>query len=257
MSNGKSAVDEFLNQAGAEESKFENKDKNPFADMKIEQEEEPEVKEEAKEEKPLPFHQDPKIRRHIEKEVARLTKNMTPREEQKFREEVSESEDLVGAFTAIIGNDTPEKQHALKMLKKTVTDLEEKAQAPLRQIEAQQRAEQEAVEELENGFENIEETFGVDLTSQDPEARKMKSKFVDFIEKIAPKDKNGDILEYPDFQETFKLFQEISKKTAPSNARNRQLASRSMAPSSESSATPAPQGNSWKDVEKFFSSLKG
>ncbi len=256
MSNGKSAIEEFLNENGSQDS-FENKDKNPFADMEIPQEEVPKVEEKEEEEKPLPFHQDPKVQRYIEKQVAKLTANMTPREEQKFREEVSESDDLVGAFTNIIGNDTPEKVHALKMLKKTISDLEEKAQAPLRQIEAEQRAEQEAIKELEDGFESVEETFNVDITSNTPQARKTRTEFVEFIEKIAPKDSNGDVIEYPDFQETFRLFQDLSKKTVPSNARNRQLAARSMAPSSESSSVPDTQDYSWKSIDKIFSKLKG
>lgn len=255
MNDKNSAVNEFLNQTNPQEQ-FETKDQNPFANITVEQKEsEPEVNENKEEEK-VPFHKDPKVQRYIQKEIAKATQGMTKTEEKKFREDVSENEDLVSAFTQIIGNDTFEKQNALKLLKKTIDDLKEQAQAPLRQIEQEKQAELQAEQELAQGFESIEETYNVDLSSNAPQARKLRSDFVDFIMKIAPKDKDGDILEYPDFTETFNLFMEINKKQTPSNARNKQLSSRSMTQSSETSAQQ-PQDTSWKGVEKFLSGLKG
>lgn len=247
MANDKNVVDEFLNQVNGEDQNLA-KEENPFNNLEIEQKEVPVVEQE--EEKPIAYHEDPKLRRYIEKEVAKATANLTPKEEQRFKEEVKE-DGFIKAFEAIIGNDTPEKVNALRMLKDEVEDIRQEARSAKEERYAEKQADIEAEQELTQGFEDIEDNFNVDLTAN----KKLRSDFIDFIERVAPKDSNGDIREYPDFQETFKLFQEINKK-APNN-RAKDLASRSMTRSSETSAIPAPTDTSWRGVEKFFSTLKG
>lgn len=265
MPNKNNAVDEFLNQVNEGNENLPEPDKDPFANVKVEQEVGAQADANAdgtkkdegdKPEKPLPFHQNPKVRRYIEKEVERLTKHLTPSQASDFREKVGEDNDLVGAFTAIIGNDTPEKVNALKMLKDTLDGIKSEARQGIEIREAEVRAENEAREELKQGFDDIEETFDVDLTSSDPVARKTRAEFIDFIKRVAPKNDQGEITAYPDFQETFTLFQEFKKKPAtPSRAK--ELASRSMERSSDASAPQAPTDTSWKGVDKFFSTLKG
>jgi hypothetical protein len=248
-----SAVDEFLGDLKNNDGDgvFEVSKENPFDDQVIETKEE-----EVKEEKALPFNQDPKIQRYIRKEVEKLTKDLTPRQTEQFQKEVSQSkdeDDLVGAFTNIIGNDTPEKVHALKMLDRTIKGLEDKAMSATRQLEAERQADIEAEQELEQGFENIEDTFNVDISSATPQARETRKKFIEFVEKIAPKDEYGEIKEYPDFEQTFDLFQKLNKPQP--NLRARELASRGMTRTSEASNATQVQGNSWKDVEKAISGM--
>jgi hypothetical protein len=248
MENNKgSVVDEFLNQVNKEGPDV--KDENPFANITVEQKEVPKV-DEPEEEKPIAYHEDPKLRRYIEKEIAKATANLTPREETKFREDVKE-DGFIKAFETIIGNDTPEKVSALRMLKDEVEGIRQEARSVREELQAEKQADIEAERELAKGFENIEETFNVDFTQN----KKLRSDFVEFIEKVAPKDEYGEIKDYPDFEETFKLFQEVNKK--PQNVRNKELASRGTQRSSDASTVPMPADTSWKGVEKFFSTLKG
>lgn len=253
MADKTSAVDEFLEQVN--EDKTLKPEADPFAGVTVEQKEEPVVKEE-KEEKPLPFHEDPKVKRYIEKEVAKLTRNLTPTQEAQFREEVSDKPDLVDAFTKIIGNDTAEKVNALNLLKETIEGIRSEARSATEMLEAERRADYEAEAELDKGFDDIENDFDVDITSNDPQARKTRNEFIDFIKRVAPKNEYGEVVEYPDFHETFSLFQETRKKTPVAN-RAKDLAARSMERGGDASAPPVPDDTSWKGVEKFFAKLKG
>ena len=248
MENNKgSVVDEFLGQVNGEEKTID--ETNPFANVTVEQKEEVKV-DEPEAEKPIAYHEDPKLRRYIEKEIAKATANLTPREETKFREDVKE-DGFIKAFETIIGNDTPEKVNALRMLKDEVEGIRQEARSVKEELQAEKQADLDAERELAKGFENIEETFNVDFTQN----KKLRSDFVEFIERVAPKDEYGEIKDYPDFEQTFKLFQEINKK--PQNVRNKELASRGTQRSSDASPTQMPTDTSWKGVEKFFSTLKG
>ena len=248
MAEDKSVVDSFLSEVNKNDAPLE--EQNPFKDVTVEQKEVPVEDEVVKEEKPLPFNQDPKIQRFIQKEVERLTKNLTPREEQRFKEDVKE-DGFVKAFETIIGNDTPEKVNALRMLKDEVEGIRQEARSAREEIQAEKQADIDAEKELAQGFENIEDEFDVDFTRN----TKLRSEFVEFIEKIAPKDEDGEIKDYPDFRQTFALFQELNKK--PQNVRNKELASRGMNRGGEATTAPIPADTSWRGVEKFFNTLKG
>lgn len=263
MSNKNSAVDEFLNQVNDGNENLVEPEKDPFANVNVDVKDGSEnnvpdankAKGGDEPEKPLPFHQDPKLKRYIEKEIAKATKNLTPTQREEFKEKVGDDPDLVGAFTAIIGNDTPEKVNALRMLGDTLNKLKQDARQGVEQRQAEIRAEREAQEALERGFEDIEENFGVDITSSDPVARKTRGEFIEFIKRVAPKNEYGEVIEYPDFEEAFSVFQDLRKKPATPN-RAKELASRGMERSADASAGPAPTDTSWKGVEKFFSTLK-
>lgn len=249
-----------------EENEFlkelDNKDENgfategkPFEDMEI-----PVKEEEPEEEKPLPFHKDPKIQRFIQKELEKKLESIKPNETQKFIEETKgDTDEIDSVLERIIGNDTPEKVSASRDLKRVLMGLEEKgAQKALQQIQAERekerQAEIEAERELEQGFENIEENFNVDLSSNNPLAKKTRNDFVEFIRKVAPKDAQGDIIAYPDFDSTFELFQSTRKK--PDNSRAKELANRSMSRSSDASSIPVVKDTSWEGVNKFLDSFR-
>lgn len=255
-----SAVDEFLGdlQNNDGDGVFEVSKEDPFGEDNIQQEETGE--EEIKEEKPLPFHKDPKVIKFIEKEVAKRTQNVQQSNVQQSQEQpiVSSGDDIDDVLTRIIGNDTPEKISAIKDFKKVLLEREEKgAERALSRFEQQRQAELQAEldarAELEEGFENIESTFNVDLSSKTPQARKTRNEFIDFIQRIAPKDENGEVSEYPDFEETFKLYQATKKPDL--NTRNREVASRGMTRSGDASNTQGPRDYSWKGVEKAIGGM--
>lgn len=250
-------IDKFLN--GLDEVKddpFKPESEDPFK----QEEEKQEVKEveDQKEEKPLPFHKDPKIQRFIQKEVEKITAGMKPTEVQKFIKDTgADSDEVTDVLTRIIGNDTPEKQAAVKDFKKILFEREEKAaEKAFQKFQEQQQkeleAERQAQEELTRGFESIEESFGVDITSNAPAARKIRGEFVEFIKKISPKNSDGEVIQFPDLQETFSLFQEVKKPVSPQANRSKEIASRGMTRSSDATKTPVTGNITWNTVEKLF-----
>ena len=263
MYKNNSAVNEFLGDlandgnkdpinATPDESLFEGGDETP---------KEEETKEEVKEEKPIPFHKDPKVQRFIEKEISKRIADAQPKEVEKFVEDLG-ADEIDDVLTRIIGNDSPEKIAAIRDFKKVLLEREEKgAQKALdyfeRQRENEVMEERKAEEELQTGFENIEEEFGVDITSSTPTARKTRSEFIDFVKRVAPKDSDGDILDYPDFMETFQLFQDTRKSTPEGNNRAKDLASRGMQKGGDASELPIQEDKSWNAVERILSKLTG
>lgn len=202
----------------------------------------------------IPFHKDPKVQRYIEKEIEKRL----PKEKPVVEEFKPSNEDFEEVLTRVIGNDTPERQAAIKDWLRTQSAREEKIIERARSLwqqEQQQIAEEEkaAEDELIQGFENIEDTFSVDITGSSPSARKLRAEFVDFIEKVAPKDSNGDIIEYPDFEQTFEIFQERAPK--PSNSKAKDLASRGAARSETAETTKVDSPMNWDEVERAFNKM--
>lgn len=246
----KSAIDEFL--GGLEKSEqplFEDKKEEPI------EESAEEAPVEEKEEKPLPFHKDPKVQKFIEKEISKRLENVKA-EPAKAVTVQAEEDDF---YTRLIGNDTPEKVAMIREYKareeRLIEQAEERAFNRLSAKEQEAlKADQEAEQELESAFDSIEDTYEVDLSSGSPNAKKTRQEFVTFIEKIAPKDKNGDILDYPDIPSAWETFQEIQKsKQTPSRAKD--LASRSMARSAETASTQ-PKRIDWNAVDDMMDNLK-
>ena len=210
--------------------------------------------EEAKEEKPLPFNKDPKIQRFIEKEIARKMESFKPSQEQQFRQEVKEELNLPPALVKLVGNDTPEKREALKELAAHLDSLTDKAKnsflEEMRAQEQEQKAEDTAaVEELNAGFESIEEEYGVDLSSNP----KQRAAFVEYLRKVSHKNADGEVDQFADIPAAWEEFQERSKPQQASRAK--ELASRGLTRSTDAT-TAVPAGRSWKDVDRFFSKLK-
>lgn len=209
--------------------------------------------EEIKEEKPIPFNKDPRVIKFIEREVAKRI----PQYEE--REEVDENKykDVMDAMTVAIGNDTPEKVKALEAYEKALRKIDQESgsrtEKYLSDIQNQERqAEKEAEDELDNAFETIEEQFDVDLTS--PRSQKVRSDFLTFVERIAPKNRDGEIIDYPDMTSAWETFSEIQKSSAQPN-KAKQYASRGIARSSEAT-TVQPKRVDWNAVDEFMDTLK-
>jgi hypothetical protein len=249
MDKNKSAVDEFLGDL---------KENDTFKQDDVFKEEVIEPKVEEKEEV-LPFHKDPKIQKFIEKELDKRLKDYVVTEDKPQTQGAEdEFKDVIDSLTTAIGNDTPEKVSALNAFKNALIGLDKRAteKAINHLDEIQQReseADKEAEEELENAFDNIEETFDVDLTSNNPIAKKTRQEFVSFVEKIAPKDKNGEIIDYPDMTSAWETFSEIQKSKGTST-RAKDLASRGMARSAETTVKEVPKAG-WDAADAYIESL--
>lgn len=253
MEKEKSAVEQFLGDLNdpSVDNPFGDEIQDPFHVPEIKEE----VKEEVKEEKPLPFNKDPKVQKFIEKEISKRMQQFEPREKEPVKEENDEVSDVL---VRLIGNDTPEKVQMVKEFKNILEKGTQRAKAEaLAEIEARERAEieadKQAEEELENAFDNIEETYDVDLTSDNPLAVKTRQEFVSFVERIAPKDRNGNVVDYPDMTSAWETFSEMKKATStPSRAK--ELASRGMARSAEASSKPQERVD-WNTVDSFLETL--
>lgn len=108
-------------------------------------------------------------------------------------------------------------------------------QAETRAVERLQETQQErdvAVRQesqfIDNELVDLEEVSGIDLTSNTPLGRKNRSDFLDLVEKFSPKDADGDVQEYADFEEVFDVFKQ-TRTRASNNTQNKSLASRGMA----------------------------
>lgn len=243
------AVEDFL-------SGLDEEVKDPFTPEPQDPFNAPEPKKEVEEEKEekVPYHKDPKVQRYVEKEISKALKEFKPTETEKFVKEVKIDDD--NYYERLIGNDTPEKIAMIKEAKardeRLIQIAEERAAGRL--IADQQKATEEdraAQEELRQGFEDIEETYNVDLTSNTPRAKQIREEFVDFITKIAPKNSDGEVIAFPDLNASFEAFQE--RKKAPTTSRAKDLASRSITRSTDASNTPVVKDNSWSAVDKLFS----
>lgn len=253
--NNDDAVKKFLDFA-EEDKTFDDDTENPFSDG-----DEPEVVEEPEEskEKPLPFNKDPKVQKYLEKEMNKLREEFASQQTVREEPKNQDTTDVVSAFEAIIGNDTPEKVAALKSLERALGNVDqrasEKAIAKLDEIRLQESlADKEAEDELSEAFDSIEDTYGVDISSNTQSAKKLRNDFVTYVERIAPKDRNGDIIAYPDMSSAWETFSEIKKATQiPSRAK--ELASRGTARSAEAVITEPQKRVSFDMADDFIASL--
>lgn len=150
-------------------------------------------------------------------------------EVQKFREE-SQSDTLDADLSRIYGTDTPQGQEATRILQKVLQkhtkDAEERAYERFIQARQEEEGERaEASQTIDTELESLEDDFNIDLTSNAPAARKARTELLDLVEKLSPKDREGNIVEFADFGAAFELYQ--SRKSGE-NSRQKDLGSRSM-----------------------------
>lgn len=260
----KNELDDFLagleNDTPTSDDPFASNAEDPFGN-------EPEgtPKEEApKDEETLPFNKDPKVQKYIDRQVNKkldeLGRNTpaAPTAPYKAAEE-TDSDPLSDVLTRLIGNDTPEKLSAIRDFKKAIGGMKDEAKVEAlqeiqRATQEERDAEVRAQKQLADAFDDIEDTFNVDITSNTPIAKKTRNEFLEFVTKVAPKDEYGNVTQYPDLQETFDLFHKTRPKaTPPSNVRAKEIAARSVQSSGDAGAAKPATGQSWRDIDKLFS----
>lgn len=189
----------------------------------------PEVEEVTTDEEP---EEDPKnrterrLREKLERErIANIELNArlsTLSEVQKFRETEVDAYEAVGK---IYGTDTPETQAATELLKNALRNVEERAKSSaLEEFRQERQREQEEVrqasERLDNYIEELEDEHNVTFSPQ------MQKSYFTLLEKMSPKDNDGNIIEYADPHAVYEVFSEKLQKRSESKAKD--LASRSM-----------------------------
>jgi hypothetical protein len=111
--------------------------------------------------------------------------------------------------------------------------------------EASSREVKEYGDLIEENLEGIEDDFNVDLSGSTEQSRQTRNSFLTFVAKLSPKDDNGNIESYADFDSAWELYQERLTKA---NTRNKDLASRGTVRSSSANTevkTEATQNEKW------------
>lgn len=154
-----------------------------------------------------------------------------------------ENPDVDARLIEIFGTEETGKKlakHFSDLLSETRTSAREEA---LREIDQQASREKEEVSEAENlidvGLESLEDAYDVDLTSNTKEANARRRGFLELVEKMSPKDKDGTITDYADFNSVYEVFAEKTTEKID-NSRNKEIASRSMTRSGSQKSTERP-----------------
>lgn len=136
------------------------------------------------------------------------------------------------------------------LLNDYATKAEERA---MQRFEAQQQQsrqeEAQATEFIDAELEAIEDEYGVDVTSDAPAARKARREFLTLVEKLSPKDSEGKVTDFADFDEAWEVFQSTQKKPDTTSDRAKEIAGRTMENSGNTRnapRTPTAGFDGWK-----------
>ena len=151
----------------------------------------------------------------------------------------TEAADYLKKVERIYGTDSPEAVAATELLKGALADVKEIAkQEALETFREEQRVVREAEvkegNQLDDMVEDIEDTYGVTLDGSS------KKSFFQLLEKLSPKDSDGDVIAYADPHAVWEELQSRNK-VAPSRAKG--LASRGIAKSSSAPSTVERDSN--------------
>jgi hypothetical protein len=129
----------------------------------------------------------------------------------------SESAEWEKSIERIYGDSTPELREATELLKSSVRGAKEEAKrealAEFQQIRQQeQQAVSKAESRIDSMLEEIEDDYNVDLSSG-----AHQTEFLKLIEKMSPKDSNGNIVEYADHHAVWEIYQEKVNRNKPVN----------------------------------------
>lgn len=142
------------------------------------------------------------------------------------------------------------KENALRLsrkLEQIQEKAEERALARIDQLKDKEKEEfNEASGFIDSELERLEEAYGVKLTP----GTKQTTEFLQLVEDLSPKDEEGNLKDYADFETTFELYQSLSKKEKPDNSRAREVASRSMQRSQSSAPVAKPRSPGWDGWKK-------
>lgn len=145
------------------------------------------------------------------------------------------------------------KQNAL-ILSRKLSEIQEKAEErAVARIEKEKEKESaeftEAGNFIDSQLETLEDTYKVSFYGS-KKADDLRSQFLEFLEEISPKDKEGNLKDYADFESSFETFVELQSKSKPDNSRQREISSRSMQRSQSSQTAPKVRSTGWDGWKK-------
>lgn len=186
------------------------------------------------------------LQREKESNIALNERIKVLSETEQFQRTISTDGDTDSRLTEIFGNTDEGKKiakHFGEILKDATEKVREQTLKDIEDRKSQEIQEQKQYESLiGEKLENLEDQYDIDLTSNSPKAQKARREFLEMVQTLSPKDENGTITDYADFDSTFELYQ--SKQEKPqSNDRREEIASRSMQRSQGSTQQPLYEGN--------------
>lgn len=149
-------------------------------------------------------------------------------EAQELRKTTEEA-DYLKLVDKIYGNATPEAKEATELLKEALKGVhasarKEALEEAVKTYQSERENESQAVadeeENLDEMMDGLEEDYDADFSNE-----ATRKGFLDLLEKVSPKDRDGNIIEYADPDTTWQLYEQ--QRTRGSN-RAKELASRSM-----------------------------
>lgn len=178
-----------------------------------------------------------KLQSEREANIAMAARLEALSEAQKLKDESGASEYLK-KVERIYGTASPEATAATQLLAEALKGVENRAtERALEKLREEQKQAAESVRKeektLDSFVETIEDEFNVTFTPE------MERGFFKLMEKLSPKDSNGDIVAYADPHSTWELFQEKLQKKSENPAKS--IASRSMTQSGSSSDSKVQQ----------------
>lgn len=169
--------------------------------------------------------------------------------EQSREVTTGEEADFLKLVEPIFGTDTPEKREATEILKKALKGVHDSAEKSalekaVARYEEERNSESQAVAEeeqnLDDMMEDLEDKYNVDFSDQ-----ATRNGFLTTLERLSPKDRDGNIIEYADPEAAYEIY--ASRKESGSN-RAKELASRSMTRSGSSQPSKLQQDS----MERFL-----
>lgn len=148
---------------------------------------------------------------------------------------VTEEADYLKSVDGIYGNQTPEAVLATDLLKKAIIGARDDAKrSAIEEWRAEKQkevdSEMKLTKQLDSFIDDIEDTYNVELTQA------QEKSYLTLLNKMSPKDNNGNIIAYADHHNVFEVFQE-KLKNKPADTRAKDLSVRSMTPSGASTET--------------------
>jgi hypothetical protein len=148
---------------------------------------------------------------------------------RKMSQESGVDEELVRLYGA-------DNKEAIALHQSLLNKAEENAVARIKAEQVREADEVRKYEQfIDTNFESIEDEYSVDITSNSPKARKLRNELIETVQKISPKDGNGNIKDYGDFDAAWEIVQ--SKQEKSDNTRNKDIASRGMTKSGSADNT--------------------
>lgn len=248
MEKQQSEVDKFFGDLPSEDKKvadvFEDKKPEPKVPEKDEEEG---LEEDESEVRKNRRHRrlEEQLQKERDSNIALNERIKVLSEVSQFKKSISTDDSIDPRLVEIFGPTDEGKKiakHLSEILEEKTEIAREKAIQEMEERQSRVIQEQKQYESLiDSELEALEDKHNIDLTSDSPQARKARREFLEMVQNLSPKDEDGTITGYADFDSTFDLYRQ-TRERPQSNDRQKEIASRSMQRSGGTTGQPQYEG---------------